>query len=294
MEFFQVSVVLAHDGCGGDAPPLALKRLAALFRASDGAALDAYEHTVATYVDALAARGLRCVPTAVLRCPRDDGCVAAYLAQPRLARERLLPVYLHDAATSHGAALTVFGALLDAIAGVVDARVGLDGQLSNWVLDVDPAGIVPGDAGSVRLLYLDNSTPFMKDGAMREMLDLGAFLVTLPWLIRVIANRFLLNGIIAKYYSARLVVLDLLGNMLKERLEALLPAFLDAANARYGPTSPRPLIVPPITLPEVRSYYTSDARVFRALQWVRRAERWVKIRMCRRPYPHLIPPPIER
>lgn len=46
--------------------------------------------------------------------------------------------------------------------------------------------------------YLDNSTPFMKGADGREMLDLGAFLVTLPWLVRVVANRFLLEGIISK------------------------------------------------------------------------------------------------
>ena len=90
-----------------------------------------YEHAIAAYCGALAARGVRCVPTALQRCALLDGRVVVYLAQPRLRPECLLPEYMRGA--TRGAALTVFRAVMGAIVGAVDARVGLDGQLSNWV-----------------------------------------------------------------------------------------------------------------------------------------------------------------
>ena len=46
--------------------------------------------------------------------------------------------------------------------------------------------------------------------------------------------------------------------------------------------------------PQVRQYYAGDARQYAALQWARRAERWVKMRVCCQVYPHLLPPPIAR
>lgn len=291
------------DGDGGDGAaaspqrppartPLALKRLAALFDARHAAALDAYEHAIAAYVRALEAHGVACVPTALQRYERADGKVVAYLVQPRAPRERLLPVFL--ASAPRDVALTAFRALLGVIEGATGAlggRLGLDGQLANWLLDVDPGEVVAGDARTVKLRYLDNSTPFMKDRDGREMLDLSAFLVTFPAPLRVLVSTFLVKGIIQQYYSARLVIKDLIANMLKERLDGLVAPFIAEANARAAvAASPEG----PITEAEVRSYYKSDAAMYAALQWARRADRWVTMRVCRRTYPHLLPPPIER
>ena len=79
--------------------------------------------------------------------------------------------------------------------------------------------------------------------------------------------------------------LDLTGNLLKERLEGWLPPFLDRFNAHLDE---------PLTEDEVRRHYRSDARLWSALLRIRRLDRAWRRRVRRRPYPFLLPGPIER
>ena len=164
-------------------------------------------------------------------------------------------------------------ALVTAITTCAGPRLGLDGQLSNWV--------VVGDA----LRYLDVSTPLIRDEAGRERLDLGLFISSLPWALRPLVRRFMLRGILEKYYQPRGVVIDLLGNLYKERLGELVPGFIAAANPHFDV---------PITAAEVRRYYQRDARTWAGLQLMRRTDRAWQRRVRRRQYPFLLPGSIDR
>ena len=98
-------------------------------------------------------------------------------------------------------------------------------------------------------------------------------------------RRFALGAILDKYYDVRGALLDLAGNLHKERLAQLLPDFLEAANR---------VVAPAITAGEADRYYRGDARMWGLLQRLRRADRWWQRTVRRRPYPFLLPGSIER
>lgn len=158
-------------------------------------------------------------------------------------------------------------------------EIGLDGQISNWALT---------DTGSV--VYLDTSTPLMRR-AGKEQLDPELFLRVCPsylvWVIRL----FFLKDVLNRYYDLRLVVLDLLGNLHKEKTPELIPLFLEKANAFLAARTP-PLA--PITTKEIESYYKEDATIWRIFLAFRKIERFVKTRIQRREYAVILPGKIDR
>ena len=95
----------------------------------------------------------------------------------------------------------------------------------------------------------------------------------------------MLADILDKYYEPRGVALDLLGNLHKERLGALVPELLARANRRVGQ---------PFAADEPARYYASDKRMWEVLQAVRRFDRAWQRRIRRRTYPFLLPGKIER
>lgn len=97
-------------------------------------------------------------------------------------------------------------------------------------------------------------------------------------------RRFVAPRILDGYRDLRGVYMDLTGNLLKERLEPWLPAFLAAANRHLGD---------PLSEREVHRYYRSDARLWALLLKLRRLDRAWRLRTGRT-YPFLLPGPIER
>lgn len=261
----EISAVLALETARGR---FACKRLPPF---AGSASLDAYRACLEDYLRALAGRGLRVAPTALLHLERPGGRIAAYCVQEALPAGTILPAIF--ARAGEGRAQELFGRFLDAVERAVGPELGLDGQVSNWAV---AAG---------ELVYLDVTTPLMRDGAGAERLDTGLFLASLPWALRGPVRRFLLGGILERYYQPRGVVLDALANLVKEGLERRLSTFLEAANARLRPA---------LSEKEVRRYYTSDARTWAMLQRLRRLDRAWQRRVRRRPYPFLLPGRIER
>ncbi|MHB8875046.1 MAG: DUF6206 family protein [Myxococcaceae bacterium] len=261
----EISTVVALETPGGT---FACKRLPPF---PDASALEAYRRCLDDYLAQLAASGLELVPTTLETLPLEDGRVTGWCVQPILRAEQLLPRHL--AACSEEEALRVFEQVVERIERCVTPRLGLDGQLSNWAL-------VDG-----RPRYLDVTTPLLRDEGGRDRLEVGLFLASLPWLLRGLVRRFMLGGILGKYFVPRGVVVDLLANLLKERLGHLLPVFLRRTEGRF---------TPPIGEPEVRAYYADDARTWALLLWARRMDRWWQRKVRRRVYPFLLPGPVER
>lgn len=261
----EISSVLACETARGT---VAAKRLPPF---PDDASYRAYEALVADYVAALEARGIGTVPTEVRRLERPGRPPVAYHVQPLLPGDRLAPRVLATATPAEAAAL--FERIVERVLAFVDAQHGLDGQLSNWVLDGD------------RLLYLDLSTPLLRDEAGADRLDRAVFMASLPWLLRPVAARFLLDGILQKYFDPRGVLLDLLGNLHKERLAPLVAPLVAVVGDR---------VTPPHTEAEVLRYYRGDARSWALLQRLRRLDRAWQRRVRRRPYPFLLPGRISR
>lgn len=256
----EVSTVLAAAGTGGS---VACKRLPVM----DDLALQRYRRALDSYLEALATRGLRVAPTTLHTTGR--GPVVPYCVQPRY------PALLVAELRSGDGALVARRAeqLVAAIAAAVGGGVGLDGQVSNWAVD--------GDA----LVYLDVTTPLIRDAAGSELLDTRLFLASLPWLLRWPVHRFLLGEILSHYHQPRPVLLDLVANLHKERITGAIPAFLAAANR---------VVDPPLTAEEAARYYRRDALMWEALQRLRRADRWWQRTARRRRYPFLLPGRVER
>ncbi len=163
--------------------------------------------------------------------------------------------------------------IVESVSSVVDTTVGLDAQLSNWAV-VDE-----------RLTYFDITTPFLRDSHGNSELDTDVFLASLPWALRAPVRRFVIPGVVERYHDPRTVTLDLAANLIKERLEPLIPTVIEAASGRFEPA---------LTEADVRKDYRSDARTWATLQAVRRVDRAWQRGVRRRPYPFLLPDRIER
>jgi hypothetical protein len=107
----------------------------------------------------------------------------------------------------------------------------------------------------------------------------------LPWALRGTVRRFLLQSILDKYYSPRGVLVDLLGNLIKEGVSRWLGLGLEIVNTK---------IEPAIDEAEVRRYYREDAGMWALLQRLRRMDRMWQRRVRRRQYPFLLPGKVER
>ena len=233
--------------------------------------LDAYRATLDVYLKALGAASVRVVETEMRAVELHDGSVAGYVVQPMLPADHLATTTLRPADPEAGHPL--IEAVASAAAAAVGPHLGLDAQLANWTWNGD------------ELTYFDVSTPLIWSPEGDSQLDLDLLADAYPAILRWPLRRFVAPGILDTYRDLRKVYLDLAGNLLKERLEGWLPAFLDRFNAHLDE---------PLTENEVRRHYRSDARLWAALLRIRRLDRAWRRRVRRRPYPFLLPGPIER
>jgi hypothetical protein len=245
-----------------DAPTVVAKSLPTF---PDAGRLRAYVGLLEEYLATLADRGVEPLPTAV-RWVGAPGRGRTYALQPWLPAAAIVPAVLARAGRDEGEAL--LADIVAAVCRAVDPVVGLDGQASNWaVLDG-------------RLRYLDVSTPMLRDSAGRDRLDVDLLVEAVPWLLRRPVARFVAPSILSPYHDRRQVVLDLAGNLLRERLAAWIPVVLQVAE---------PHVDPPLGAAEVARYYRGNARLWSAVQRLRRADRWWQRTIRRRPYPSLLP-----
>lgn len=250
------------------APRVAAKRLPPFSGAS---AADRYGALVEEYVDALAQRGVEAVRSEWVTTPTDGGEVAGYVVQPVLPAGSLgVSIARGD---DHGAGAGLLAAVLETVPAVVDARLGLDAQVSNWAI-VD---------GGLR--YFDVTTPMLSDGTGRTRLDLRLLTSSLPAALRPAARRWVAPGIVAAYHRPRDVAVDLIGNLLKERVGHLVDGAIDEAN-RWA--------TPRITRDEIDRWYRSNARLWELMLRLRRGDVWWQRHVRRRRPGFLLPGPIER
>jgi hypothetical protein len=232
---------------------------------------DRYSALFEEYLATLQARGVKVVPSTLQRLNRDDGKVVIYCVQPLLPAAQLAVRILERSNAAEARAL--FETVLGRIVAVVSPQVGIDGQLSNWWVTGDEVAM------------LDVTTPLLKDAAGRNRLDMELFLAAVPAPVRPLFRRYVVPSVVDKYHDPRGVTLDLVANLIKEGLESHIGPFLEIANRRLSQ---------PIEAAEVRRYYAGDARVWTAWQALRRADRFVRLRLLGQPYPFLLPGRIER
>ncbi len=260
----EISLVLGSPAAH---PEWACKRLPPFRSAADAGR---YAAIIVRYIAELERSGVAVAPTEMRQVVRDDGSAVLFCIQPVLPAESLAVNVARDHPEK---AEGLLGEIVATVFSVVDAEMGLDAQLSNWAT-------VDG-----RLTYFDITTPMLRRADGTTELDADVFLTSMPWLLRAPVRRFVVPDILARYHGQRTVVLDLAANLLKERLDALIPAVLAATEGRVDP---------PLTEAEVRRDYRRDARTWSGLQAIRRADRMWQTKVRRRTYPFLLPGHIER
>ena len=95
----------------------------------------------------------------------------------------------------------------------------------------------------------------------------------------------MLASILEKYYSPRGVLVDLLGNLIKEGVPEHLQLGIEVVNQAIDDR---------VDEAEVRRYYREDAAMWALLQRLRRLDRAWQRHVRRRQYPFLLPGRVER
>ncbi|MBI4789768.1 MAG: hypothetical protein HY782_22275 [Chloroflexi bacterium] len=159
-------------------------------------------------------------------------------------------------------------------------QVAIDGQISNWALD-DP-----------RPVYLDTSTPLFRVEGV-EQLDTELFLRSAPSFLVWILRLLFLKDVVARYYDFHRVAVDLVANFYKEQRADLIPEVVQIVN-RFFQDQAAALGIQPITEKEVRDYYRDDALVWSLYFSMRKADRFLRLRLLRQTYPYILPDKITR
>ena len=169
-------------------------------------------------------------------------------------------------------------------------QVAIDGQISNWALEnFDPQHPQLEEA---RLLYLDTSTPLFRIQG-REQLDTELFLRSAPsflvWVLRLV----FLKDVVDRYYDFHRVAVDLVANFYKEQRAELIPEVIRIVND-FIRGEAADLGVKAIDENEVRDYYREDALIWSLYFSMRKADRFLRLRLLRRAYPYILPDKIKR
>lgn len=284
----EISTVFALPG-----PDLAYKRLP-IFRTPEE--IDAYEAIYDRYNALLTDDiGILLPPYGRVRVPDRHGGEVLYLVQERLPAGSIGNKALHWLPRED--VLRLVRAVLGELRKVwaynqrqEHVQVGIDGQISNWAINgFDPDH--PTLPDPVSLLYVDTSTPlFRVDGV--EQLDAELFLRSAPSFLAWLLRWLFLEDVVGRYYDLHAVIVDLIANFYKEQQADLIPDLVQLANDFLAQEA-ADLAVATITEKEVKDYYREDAMIWRLYQGARRIDRSLH-RLFGRPYPYILPGPVQR
>lgn len=254
-----------------------------------------YRELVIRYLDLLTEAGLHPVETMVVVVPRELQGPVIYLLQPQLRAKTLGNNLLRDLPDDGLGAM--IKAVLDQVGAVLEyshagpeggLEVAVDAQLSNWSFPT---------ADFRSPVLVDVGTPFVRERGTHA-LDTRTLLAAVPPGVRS-WYRWRKEGekYMDDYFDLRLVVVDLLGNFIKEDAGHRLAAGLAAANSWLdadGRSGMARVGAGTVTEPEVRHYYRQDAQTLQLFVRVRRADRWVRTRLMRRQYDFILPGSVDR
>ncbi|MCP5494382.1 MAG: hypothetical protein H7A23_07480 [Leptospiraceae bacterium] len=167
-------------------------------------------------------------------------------------------------------------------------EVGFDGQMSNWAI-VNCDKSMERLQEKFELAYIDTSTPLMRKNGV-EQLDPELFLRICPSSLVWIIKLFFLKDVLNRYYDLRLVIIDLIANLFKEKKEDLIQPFIEVANEYL---QEKWTGIKPIQNKEITDYYKEDAMIWRLFLAFRKVERWIRLKRGKS-YDLILPGNIER
>jgi hypothetical protein len=272
---------------------LAFKRMS-IFQNWDE--LDGYLETYSKYNSLLEEIGIKLPPHGYAVIPDAAQNPIFYIIQQKVQVSALGNKLIH--ALSHQQVLVLVRHLLLHMqklwqynANQDNYELGIDGQISNWVLD-------DFDADSERLgsnltfLYIDTSTPFLRIEGIEQM-DTDLFLRSAPSFLAWILRLFFVDEVVGRYYDFRKVIVDLVANIYKEGKPELIPSLVQTAN-EFLTGEGANLGIKPINTDEIQAYYREDAFIWRLYLNMRRLDRFIYTKILRREYPFILPGKIER
>ena len=284
----EISTVLAiGDG------ELACKRMPMF---ADEAEIAAYAAAFDAYRAKLQEAGIRLAASRLVPLRQHSGGRrVVYLVEPRLPSHAIGNAVLRraDPAGAQRLLLAVLGELSKVWRFNQQQAgrwaLGLDGQISNWVVaNIPAAGNLP---AQLELRYFDVNTPLLRRSGV-EQLDTELFLRSAPSFLRWVLRLFVLQDVVNRYYEPRRVVIDLVANLYKEGRADLAPVWLDTANRVFAEDL-ADIGVQTIDLRDVTAYYRQDAAIWRLYLGLRRLDRTLH-RWTGRQYPYVLPGPISR
>ncbi|MEN6422850.1 MAG: DUF6206 family protein [Smithella sp.] len=275
-----------------DQENIAYKRMP-IFRSLDE--METYERLFAEYTAELGGIGIHVPESASARVIPGKGNSVIYVAQ-----EKLPPASIGNALIQRldeNSVRLLFLCVLRDLRKVFASNqerpsltFGIDGQISNWAIKDYQEGKPVTE--KTELFYIDTGTPLIrKDGI--EQLNPELFLRSTPsflvWLIRL----FFLEEVMNRYYDFRKVTIDLIANFYKEQRPEFIPMLIATANSFFA-NEGAPLGIAPITAKEIVSYYKEDAMIWRVYLAFRKIDRFLHLKILRKPYVYILPGKIKR
>jgi len=167
---------------------------------------------------------------------------------------------------------------------------GIDGQMSNWAMKDYQEGKPVTE--KTELYYIDTGTPLIhKDGI--EQLNPELFLRSTPSFLRWVIRLFFLDEVMTRYYDFRKVTIDFIANFYKEQRPEFIPILIKTANSFFADEGAQ-FGITPLTEKEIVSYYKEDATIWRLYLAVRKIDRFLQLKIRRKPYVYILPGKIER
>ncbi len=154
-------------------------------------------------------------------------------------------------------------------------ELSIDGQLSNWAL-------VDND-----IYFIDTSTPLFRLNGVEQM-NPEPLLKSAPGFLRWILKLFFLDDVMNRYYDERLVYIDFIANLYKEKMEELIPMTIEIINSNLSEN------IEKIKREDVDKYYKEDKMIWTLFLSFRRFDRFLKTKVFGKRYEFILPGKIER
>jgi Family of unknown function (DUF6206) len=261
--FGEITVVV---GWPTDLPTHAIKRLPPV---AERSRLERYAALIDEYCTRLGDRGVTVAPHTSIIVPAERNTWTLHVAQPLYPGSSLVTQLMR---TDGPEVSGQVDAIVDHVM-CADERLGIDAQLTNWVIDHGHPTLI------------DTTTPMMRDDDGTFVLDIDMMLTPFPAVARPTLRRYVVPDILARYHDPRSIAIDIAANLHREALADWIPAVVRRANTHLGE---------PIRSDEVEAYYRTDAKRWGKRQRVKRINRAWTTTIRRRTYPVLLPGPITR
>jgi hypothetical protein len=257
----------------------------------DTESVESYRRLFDRYHRVLKETGLNPPRHGIRQMFRDDGMVTVFVTQSRLPEECIGSNVIRSVGTDD--CVRLFRMVLEEAYKVAlrnqtepDLLLGIDIQISNWGVEgFDPKD--PEVSGSERLLYIDTSTPMLRENG-EDLLDAELFLKTVPSFIRPIVRWLFLQDVLDRYYDFREIVKDLIANFIKEGRPDVLERLVEQANLFFAEKE-GVIDLEPLTVREVNKYYRHDRLIWIVFQAGRRIDRFFQTMVLRKKYPYRLP-----